>query len=44
MFILIGFALAILVLIVEIVCMVMGAIWANKGKAYRYPFIIRLVK
>jgi len=33
-----------IVLIVALVLMIMAAIAANKGQAYRYPFSLRLVK
>jgi len=42
--VLIGFVLLFIVIIVADVCMIMGAIAANQGCAYRYPVILRLVK
>lgn len=42
--VLIGFVLLPIVLIVALVLMIMAAMAANKGAAYRYPFSLRLVK
>ncbi len=42
-FVLIGFLLAPLVLLVWIILVVIGSISASEGKIYRYPLTIRLI-
>ena len=42
--VLIGIPLFFGLLAVNIVLVIVAAIAANEGKAYRYPFILRLVK
>lgn len=44
MFLLIGFLLFPIVWIGGIVLAIMGAVKANGGQYYRYPFILRLIK
>lgn len=44
MCILIGFIIVPLAWILAIIFGIMGAMAANKGEAYRYPFAIRLIK
>jgi uncharacterized Tic20 family protein len=44
MLILIGFLLAAIVGIVDIIYTIIAAIAANNGQAYRYPFNLRLIK
>jgi uncharacterized Tic20 family protein len=43
-FILIGFVLFPAVIVVNIVFCILGGLEANKGKLYRYPFTLRLIK
>jgi len=43
-FVLVGFVLLPLVLLGWLILMVIAAVAANKGEAYRYPFSLRLVK
>lgn len=43
-FVLIGIPLLILLLIADVVLIIVAAIKANSGVAYRYPITIRLVK
>ena len=43
-FILIGFLLIVLLGIADLVLVIIAAISASKGEAYRYPFTLRLVK
>jgi uncharacterized Tic20 family protein len=43
-FVIIGCFLAPVVVICNLVFSIMGAIAANKGTAYRFPFNIRLIK
>jgi uncharacterized Tic20 family protein len=43
-FLLIGFLLIPVLLVLNFVFCILGAISASKGQAYRYPFAIRLVK
>ena len=42
--ILIGFVLLVALWIADIVLVIVAAIAANEGKAYRYPYILRLIK
>lgn len=42
-FVLIGFLLFPIIFVVDFIFCVMAAISASKGKAYRYPFALRLV-
>ncbi len=42
-FLLIGFPLLVLLAIASIVLPILGAIKANNGEFYRYPFLIRLL-
>ena len=44
MVVLIGFPLLALVWIAAVVLTIIGGIKANEGRAYRYPFTLRLVK
>jgi uncharacterized Tic20 family protein len=44
MLILIGFLLAVIVGIVDIIYTIIAAIAANNGQVYRYPFNLRLIK
>jgi uncharacterized Tic20 family protein len=44
MFVVIGCFLLPVVIICNIVFCILGAMAANKGTAYRYPFAIRLIK
>jgi len=44
MLILIGFLLAAIVGLVDIIYTIIAAIAANNGQAYRYPFNLRLIK
>ncbi|MFA6723465.1 MAG: DUF4870 domain-containing protein [Lentisphaeria bacterium] len=41
---LIGFLLLFIIFIAAIVCAIQGAIKANQGETYRYPYILRLLK
>ena len=41
---LVGVLLFPLLFVVNLVCCLMGAISASKGKRYRYPFALRLLK
>ena len=43
-FVLIGIPLLILLLVADVVLIIIAAIKANGGEAYRYPFTIRLIK
>ena len=43
-FLLIGFPLVAGLYVANFVLVIVAAIAANDGKAYRYPFILRLVK
>ena len=43
-FLLIGIVLIPLLLIVNFIFCILGAVSASKGQAYRYPFAIRLLK
>ena len=43
-FVLIGFPLVAGLYVANFVLVIVAAIAANEGKAYRYPFILRLVK
>lgn len=42
--ILVGLPLLFLILIVNFVMTIIGAVAASKGERYRYPFVIRLVR
>lgn len=42
-FVLIGFAILPVVLVIWLVCMILAAIKTSKGEAYRYPFTIRFL-
>lgn len=44
MLVLIGFLLAALVGLVDLIYTIIAAIAANNGQAYRYPFNLRLIK
>lgn len=44
MFILIGFLLLPIVGIAALVLIILAAVKANQGEAYRYPFALRLIK
>lgn len=44
MFVLIGFLLLAAVAIADLVFVIIAAIQANKGVAYRYPYTIRFIK
>ena len=44
MFVLIGIPLLIAVVIADLVLVIMAALKANEGIAYRYPLTIRLIK
>lgn len=44
MLVLIGFLLALIVGLVDLVYTIIAAIAANNGQAYRYPFNLRLIK
>jgi uncharacterized Tic20 family protein len=44
MLILIGFLLAVIVGLIDIIFTIIAAIAANNGQAYRYPFNLRLIK
>lgn len=44
MLILIGFLLAVIVGLVDLIYTIIAAIAANNGQAYRYPFNLRLIK
>jgi uncharacterized Tic20 family protein len=43
-FIFIGFILAPILGLVDLILMILAAIKANEGVAYKYPFAIRLIK
>jgi len=43
-FVLIGFLLMALLAIADLILVIVAAISASKGQAYRYPFALRLVK
>jgi uncharacterized protein len=43
-FVLIGIPMLILLCIFNFICIIMGAIKASEGVAYRYPFNLRLIK
>jgi uncharacterized Tic20 family protein len=43
-FVLIGFLLLALLAITDLIFVIMAAVSASKGQAYRYPFSLRLVK
>jgi len=44
MIVLIGFVLMAVIGIGALVLMIMAALKANEGQAYRYPYILRLIK
>jgi uncharacterized Tic20 family protein len=44
MFVVIGFFLMPIVLLIHLIFNIMGIIAANKGQFYRYPFALRLLK
>ena len=44
MFVLIGFFLLGILVVAALILMIVAALKANKGEAYRYPFVLRLVK
>lgn len=44
MFVCIGIPLAIAIGIAALVLVIMGAVKANEGEAYRYPWALRLIK
>lgn len=44
MFILIGFMLAFVLGVVDLILIIIAAVSANKGEYYRYPFNWRLIK
>lgn len=41
---LVGFALMLVLLVVEIVMPILAGVRANEGKRYRYPFTLRLIQ
>jgi len=43
-FLLVGFVLLPIVLIVWLICMVLAAVKTSNGEHYRYPFTIRFLK
>lgn len=43
-FVVIGFLLLPLISLLDIILVIVAALSANDGKAYRYPFILRLIK
>ena len=43
MFVLIGFALMVLVWLANVILSIMAAIAVSKGENYRYPFALRLI-
>lgn len=43
MFILIGFALMVLVWLTNVILSIMAAVAVSKGENYRYPFALRLI-
>jgi uncharacterized protein len=44
MFILVGFALACVQVVFELVVVIQAALAANEGRSYRYPLTLRLLK
>ena len=43
-FVLVGFLILPVVLIIWIVCMILAAVRTSNGEAYRYPFTIRFLR
>ncbi len=44
MFIIIGFVLALILVIIDLVCIVIAAMKTNEGVNYRYPFAFHFVR
>lgn len=42
-FVLIGFPMLLVLLIINVVCSIQGAIRTHRGEAYRYPYTIRFI-
>jgi uncharacterized Tic20 family protein len=42
-FVLVGFAILPIVIVVWIVCMILAAVRTSNGEVYRYPFTIRFL-
>lgn len=40
----VGFLMAVVVVLLELICAVIGAVSASNGQMYRYPFTLRLIR